>query len=201
MAQWRTSRGGQYDRDRVRNRPALHERHGRSGARFVRAIPDSCWNFPIGARHSRFVLKFPDSCARFPIEVMGRLPSGAIRSTPWGESLHPPASPGANRSSVWSIFPDWCSNFPIGAFWSIGTELAYSVGHEPIREVGCHEPQGPRGRPFAGVFRKQRAEQKHFQPIDALPVRKPSKSRQRVFGSARVLLSATACSLPPLPTP
>ncbi len=69
MAQWRTSRGGQYDRDRVRNRPALHERHGRSGARFVRAIPDSCWNFLIGARHSRFVLKFPDSCAPFPIRA------------------------------------------------------------------------------------------------------------------------------------
>ena len=37
--------------------------------------------------------------------------------------------------------------------------------------------------------------------IDAVPVRKPSKSRQRVFGLAGVLLSETACSLPPLPTP
>ena len=142
MAQWRTSRGGEYDRDRVRNRPALHERHGRSGARFVRAIPDSCWNFPIGARHSRFVLKFPDSCARFPIGArdsqsrswagcrVGRFapPPGANRSTPWGESLHPPASPGANRSIVWSIFPDWCSNFPIGAFGGLARHLHLSWG-------------------------------------------------------------------------
>ena len=128
MAQWRTSRGGQYDRDRVRNRPALHERHGRSRARFVRAIPDSCGNFPIGARHSRFVLEFPDSCARLPIEVVGRLPSGAIRSTHWGESLHPPTSPGANRSSVWSNFPDSCSNFPIGAFGGLARDVRVHCG-------------------------------------------------------------------------
>ena len=53
---------------------------------------------------------------------------GAIRSTPWGESLHPPASPGANRSSVWSIFPDWCSNFPIGAFGGLARDLHLSWG-------------------------------------------------------------------------
>ena len=146
MAQWRTSRGGQYDWDRVRNRPALHERHGRSGARFVRAIPDSCWNFPIGARHSRFVLKFPDSCARFPIGArdsqsrswagcrVGRFapPPGANRSTP-------PASTGANRSSAGALLPDSCTNFPIGAFWRFGTRCAFTPRHEPSREVGRHE--------------------------------------------------------------
>ena len=56
------------------------------------------------------------------------VPSGAIRSTPWGESLHPPASPGANRSSVWSIFPDWCSKFPIGAFGRLARDLHMSWG-------------------------------------------------------------------------
>jgi hypothetical protein len=81
-----------------------------------------------------------------------RLPSRAIRSTPWGESLHPLASPGANRSRVWAIFPDSCANFPIGAFWSIGTGLASTSRQEPNREVGCHEPPGPRGRPFAGGY-------------------------------------------------
>jgi hypothetical protein len=41
---------------------------------------------------------------------------GANSSTPWGESLHPPASPRANRSSVWAILADSCANFPFGAF-------------------------------------------------------------------------------------
>ena len=54
--------------------------------------------------------------------------SGAIRSTPWGDSLHPPASPGANRSSVWANFPDWCSNFPIGAFGGLARDLHMSWG-------------------------------------------------------------------------
>ena len=151
MAQWRTSRGGQYDRDRVRNRPALHERHGRSGARFVRAIPDSCWNFPIGARHSRFVLKFPDSCARFPIGARDSQSRswagcrvGRIAPPPrltWSESLQR----FGEFSRLVLEFPDWC-------FWRIGTGLACVLGHEPSREAGCHEPQRPRGRPFAGGY-------------------------------------------------
>ena len=69
---------------------------------------------------------------------------GAIRSTP-------PASTGANRSTLGPVFPDSCAPFPIGAFWSIGTELAYVLGHEPSREVGRHwGHEGHWGRPCAG---------------------------------------------------
>ena len=141
MAQWRTSRGGQYDWDRVRNRPALHERHGRSGARFVRAIPDSCWNFPIGARHSRFVLKFPDSCARFPI----RARDSRLRS--WAGCrvgrFAPP--PGANRSTprphLERIAPAFGRIVPIGA--RISRLVLLDDWHGTCICLGaCAEPRG-----------------------------------------------------------
>ena len=79
----------------------------------------SCMNFPIRARHSRFVREFPDSCALFPLEQGGGLPSGAICSTHWGESLHPAASTGANRSSAGALLPDSCANFPIRARFGV----------------------------------------------------------------------------------
>ncbi len=88
-------------------------------SRFVRAIPDSCALFPIRARYSRFVRAIPDSCALFPLEQGSSLPSGANRSTHWGESLHPSASTGANRSSAGALLPDSCANFPIRARFGV----------------------------------------------------------------------------------
>ena len=73
----------------------------------------------VGSRISRFVCVFPDSCALRVFEFVGGLPSGAIRSTHWGESLHPPASTGANRSSAGALLPDSCANFPIRARFGI----------------------------------------------------------------------------------
>ena len=62
------------------------------------------------------VALFPDSCALRLFEVVGKLPSGAIRSTPWGESLHPPGlnwSESLQRRGTSSRFvrefPDSCA--------------------------------------------------------------------------------------------
>ena len=126
----------QYDRDRVCNRPPRLASGRPPRCRFVRAAPVSCTLFPIRARHA--------------FGVVVTLPSGANRLTPWGDSLHPPAARGANRSSAWALFPDSCAPFPIGALLRFGTERAFPLRHEPSREVGCHEPPRPRGRPFAG---------------------------------------------------
>ena len=62
-------------------------------------------------------------------------PVGRFR---WGETLHPPASTEANRSSAGPCFPDSCAPVPIGAFWRSGTGSACSLWQEPSREVGCH---------------------------------------------------------------
>jgi hypothetical protein len=74
----------------------------------------------------------------------------------WSESLHPLgriAPPtGANRSTPGPFLPVSCAPCPFRHFWRIGTGLAHVSRHEPSREVGRHEPQGPRGRPFAGGY-------------------------------------------------
>jgi len=82
----------------------------------VALFPDSCAFFPIRARYSRFVRAIPDSCELFPLEKEGKLPSGANRSTPWGESLHPPGlnwSESLQRRTASSRFvrefPDSCA--------------------------------------------------------------------------------------------
>ncbi len=62
------------------------------------------------------VALFPDSCALRLFEVVGKLPSGANRSTPWGKSLHPPGlnwSESLQRRGTSSRFvrefPDSCA--------------------------------------------------------------------------------------------
>ena len=45
--------------------------------------------------------------------------SEANRTTPWGESHHPPVSTGANRSSAGALLPDSCANFPIRARFGV----------------------------------------------------------------------------------
>jgi hypothetical protein len=85
---------------------------GRPG---VRVVASRCRL--MKALHPRLsVALFPDSCALFPLEQGGRLPSGANRSTPRGESLHPPGlnwSESLQRRGTSSRFvraiPDSCA--------------------------------------------------------------------------------------------
>jgi hypothetical protein len=87
-------------------------------SRQIRPSPrfSSCSNFPIRARHSRFVRAVPSSCAAFPRDVVSWPLTGAIRSTPRGESLHPPGlnwSESLQRRGTPSrfvrAFPDSCA--------------------------------------------------------------------------------------------